>query len=76
MNSSKPTRRDLFVTIARLQALVGDAMAALQNDRDPNRFGTVAAALKRAEGLAIDAASWAPPITARDLEAPPIGPAS
>ncbi len=33
----KPTRRDLLCVIAQLQGLIGDALAAAQNDVSPER---------------------------------------
>lgn len=60
--TTKPSRKDLLLVIGHLQGLVGDALAAYRNDRDPNRYGNVCSPLQEAEDLCIQARSFDPAI--------------
>lgn len=58
----KPTRRDLLVVIGRLQDLIGQAMAAHGNDRNPDGFEQGQDALDAAHALCVAATRQDPPI--------------
>lgn len=58
----KPTRRDLLVVIGSLQDLIGQAIAAYGNDRNPDGFEQGMDFLAAAHALCVAAASQDPPV--------------
>lgn len=64
--AKKPTRKDLLAVITELQNLVGTAMSAHANDRDPAGFEKGQKALEQAHELCILARSYDPPIDHED----------
>lgn len=61
MKRRRPTRRDLLVVVARLQGLVGRAIAE-NGDRNPNQLAKVTMALERAHALCVAASAQDPPV--------------
>jgi hypothetical protein len=59
--TKKPSRRELLKALSELQALIGDAIAAHANDRDPDAFVKVQTPLEKAFELCIQARSFDPP---------------
>jgi hypothetical protein len=57
----KPTRRDLLKVVAELQGLIGEAMGAHDNDRDPDAQLKVRQPLEKGFDLCIQAQSYDPP---------------
>jgi hypothetical protein len=58
----RPTRRDLLVVVGRLQDLVGRAMCAHGNDRNPDGFEQGMRALQAAHELCVAARSLDDPV--------------
>ena len=59
--TKKPSRRELLKVVTELQSLIGDALGAHYNDRDPNAFHKVKAPLDKALELCVHARSFDPP---------------
>jgi hypothetical protein len=57
----KPTRRDLLKVLTELQGLIGEAMGAHDNDRDPDAQLKVRQPLEKGFALCIQAQSYDPP---------------
>ena len=57
----KPTRKDLLRVVSELQNLIGEAMAAHDNDRDPDSQLKVRAPLAKGFDLCVRARSFDPP---------------
>lgn len=60
MLTKKPTRRQLLMGITRLQNLIGKAMSAHGNDRDPNGFEKGSRLLDEAHELCIELRGFDP----------------
>ena len=58
----KPTRRELLKVLAELQGLIGEAMGAHDNDRDPDAQLKVRRPLEKGFDLCIQAQSYDPPL--------------
>lgn len=59
--TKKPSRRELLKVVSELQDLIGEAVAAHANDRDPDAFVKVQTPLEKAFELCIQARSFDPP---------------
>lgn len=59
--TKKPSRRELLKVVSELQDLIGDAIGAHANDRDPDAFVKVQTPLESALELCIQARSFDPP---------------
>ncbi len=57
----KPSRNDLLRVVSELQDLIGEAMAAHDNDRDPDSQLKVRAPLVKGFDLCVQARSFDPP---------------
>lgn len=59
--TKKPSRRELLKVIAELQGLIGEAIGAHDNDRDPDAQMKVRRPLEKGFNLCIQAQSFDPP---------------
>lgn len=59
---SKPTRKDLLRVLTELQDLIGEALAAHDNDRDPDSQVKVRTPLTKGFELCVQARSFDPPL--------------
>lgn len=59
--SRKPTRKDLLRVVSELQDLIGEAMAAHDNDRDPDSQLKVRTPLAKGFDLCVQARKFDPP---------------
>lgn len=67
MKRRKPTRTELLAVIDRLQGLIGEALAAVGNDRSPNRLAETQGPLEEAHELCVLARAADPPCSADAL---------
>jgi hypothetical protein len=66
---AKPTRRDLLVTLTRVQDLIGAAQGATYNDRIPDRSEAIRAPLATAFELCMAARAFDPPVSLKRMRA-------
>lgn len=59
--TKKPTRKELLMVITELQGLIGTALAAHGNDRNPSGFEKGQQVLQQAHELCIQARTFDPP---------------
>ncbi|WP_312922013.1 hypothetical protein [Stutzerimonas nitrititolerans] len=59
--TKKPSRGELLKVVTELQSLVGEAIAAHADDRNPNAFEQVQRPLEKAFELCVEARSFDPP---------------
>jgi hypothetical protein len=65
---SPMTRRQLVITIARLQNMIGKAKGIGGNDRNPNRYAEFDAELREAFDLCLEAVGAERPVSSSELK--------